>query len=108
MSSTTSEPMTQGAGCAVALDPANRDPARFPEPDRLDVTRTAQGHPAFGHGIHHRVGAPRARAEREIAFRRLLTRFPSLTLTVDPEELEWRPGMLHHGLRSLPVRTARR
>jgi cytochrome P450 len=41
----------------------------------------------------------------EIAFRRLLAHFPSLTLAVDPEEVNWRPSALHHGLRSLPVRT---
>ncbi|MEU6803019.1 cytochrome P450 family protein [Streptomyces neyagawaensis] len=111
----TVEPVTVGevtipAGefVFIALGSANRDPARFPEPDRLDVTRTAQGHLAFGHGIHHCIGAPLARAEGEIAFRRLLAHFPSLELTVDPEELQWRPSMLHHGLRSLPVRTAQR
>ncbi|WP_405774676.1 cytochrome P450 [Streptomyces sp. NBC_01538] len=111
----TVEPVTVGevtipAGefVFIALLSANRDPARFPEPDRLDVARSAQGHLAFGHGIHHCIGAPLARAEGEIAFRRLLAYFPSLTLAVDPEELTWRPSAIHHGLRSLPVRTAPR
>lgn len=92
----------------VGLAAANRDAARFAEPDRLDVTRAASGHLAFGHGLHHCVGAPLARAEAEIAFGRLLAHFPSLELAVDPDELEWRHSMLHRGVRALPVRTAPR
>ncbi|MEH0576775.1 cytochrome P450 [Streptomyces sp. B21-108] len=89
----------------VGLLAANRDAARYPEPDVLDVTRSATGHLAFGHGIHHCVGAPLARAESEIAFGRLLARFPVLDLAIDPEELTRRPSMFHRGVRSLPVRT---
>ncbi|MEU3787704.1 cytochrome P450 [Streptomyces sp900129855] len=89
----------------VGLLAANRDAARYPDPDVLDVTRSATGHLAFGHGIHHCVGAPLARAESEIAFGRLLARFPVLDLAIDPEELTRRPSMLHRGVRSLPVRT---
>ncbi|MDX2931691.1 cytochrome P450 family protein [Streptomyces ipomoeae] len=88
----------------VGLLSANRDP----DPDRLDVTRSEAGHIAFGHGIHHCVGAPLARAEGEIAFGRLLDRFPSLGLAIDPSELMWRPSMLHRGVRSLPVRAESR
>jgi len=83
---------------------ANRDPGRFPDPDRLDVGRDASGHVAFGHGIHHCLGAPLARLEGEIAFRALLARFPELSLAVDPAELRWRPSSLIHGLERLPVR----
>jgi len=68
----------------------------------LDVTRATGGYLAFGHGIHHCVGAPLARAAGEIAFGRLLAHFPSLALAVDPEELTWRSSMLHHGVRALP------
>ncbi|WP_105967725.1 cytochrome P450 family protein [Streptomyces geranii] len=89
----------------VGLLAANRDAARYPDPDALDVTRSATGHLAFGHGIHHCVGAPLARAESEIAFGRLLNRFPVLNLAIDPEKLTQRPSMLHRGVRSLPVRT---
>ncbi|MEC3978356.1 cytochrome P450 family protein [Amycolatopsis sp. H20-H5] len=88
----------------ISLLGANRDPARFPDPDRLDVTRPASGHLAFGHGIHHCVGAPLARLEAEIALGALITRFPALTLTADPETLRWRASTLMHGLETLPVR----
>ena len=89
----------------VGLLAANRDAARYPDPDALDVTRSATGHLAFGHGVHHCVGAPLARAESEIAFGRLLARFPVLDLAISPEGLTRRPSMLHRGVRSLPVRT---
>jgi cytochrome P450 len=82
---------------------ANRDPDRFDSPDVLDVGRDAGGHVAFGHGIHHCLGAPLARLEGEIAFGALLARFPSLTLAADPAELRWRPSSLMHGLEKLPV-----
>jgi cytochrome P450 len=83
---------------------ANRDPARFPAPDRLDVGRDAGGHVAFGHGIHYCLGAPLARLEGEVAFAALLSRFPTLSLAVDPSSLRWRQSSLIHGLESLPVR----
>ena len=85
---------------------ANRDPLRFPDPDRLDVGRDAGGHVAFGHGIHYCLGAPLARLEGEIAFGSLLARFPSLSLAADPASLRWRPSSLIHGLETLPVRLA--
>jgi cytochrome P450 len=83
---------------------ANRDPSRFADPDRLDVGRDAAGHLAFGHGIHYCLGAPLARLEGEVAFRALLTRFPSLSLAVPESSLRWRPSSLIHGLETLPVR----
>jgi cytochrome P450 len=83
---------------------ANRDPSRFADPDRLDLGRDAAGHLAFGHGIHYCLGAPLARLEGEVAFRALLTRFPSLSLAVPESSLRWRPSSLIHGLESLPVR----
>lgn len=83
---------------------ANRDPSRFADPDRLDVGRDATGHLAFGHGIHYCLGAPLARLEGEVAFRALLTRFPSLSLAVPSSSLRWRPSSLIHGLETLPVR----
>jgi cytochrome P450 len=87
----------------VSLISANRDPARYAEPERLDVTREPAGHVAFGHGIHHCLGAPLARLEGEIAFRALLDRFPGLTLAGEPETLGWRNSTLIHGLTRLPV-----
>jgi cytochrome P450 len=87
---------------------ANRDPERFPDADRLDVGRDAGGHVAFGHGIHHCLGAPLARLEGEVAFGALLSRFPSISLAADPPTLRWRPSSLIHGLEELPVKLAAR
>lgn len=90
----------------IATGSANRDPARFPHPDRLDLGRDASGHVAFGHGIHYCLGAPLARMEAEIAFGALLARFPGMSLAVPPEKLRWRPVKLINGLESLPVHLA--
>ncbi|WP_421107161.1 cytochrome P450 family protein [Streptomyces sp. NEAU-S77] len=87
----------------VAIGVANRDPARFPAPEQLDLGRDATGHLSFGHGIHRCVGAPLARAEAELALRKLLARFPNLRLAVPPEDLVWRPTRLVRGLTALPV-----
>ena len=88
----------------VSLSGANRDPARYAEPERLDVGRDGAGHLAFGHGIHYCLGAPLARLEAQIAFGMLFERFGSITLAVPASELRWRPSSLIHGLESLPVR----
>ncbi|MFJ4776482.1 cytochrome P450 [Streptomyces sp. NPDC088762] len=92
-----------GVPVLVALGAANRDPARFPAPDHLDLDRDAAAHLAFGHGIHRCIGAPLAMAEGEIALRVVLTRFPGIRLAVPPERLEWRRTRLIRGLASLPV-----
>jgi cytochrome P450 len=96
--------ISRGDPVFVALSGANRDPARFGDPERLDLGRDSSGHLAFGHGIHYCVGAPLARLEAEIAFTGLLGRFGRLELAVPPESLRWRPSTLIHGLESLPVR----
>jgi cytochrome P450 len=87
-----------------AITSANRDPARFPDPDCLDLARDTNGHVAFGYGIHHCLGAPLARMEAEVALGALLARFPALSLAVPRQELRWRPVSLMNGLESLPVR----
>ena len=94
----------RGDPVLVALSGANRDPARFGDPDRLDLGRDSAGHLAFGHGIHYCLGAPLARLEAEIAVSALLARFGSISLAVPAESLRWRPSTLIHGLESLPVR----
>ncbi|MFJ6898781.1 cytochrome P450 [Streptomyces hokutonensis] len=93
------------AGVPVLIAPgaANRDPARFPDPDRVDLDRGATGHLAFGHGIHRCLGAPLARAEGELALRAVFARFPDVRLTRPVEQLEWRHTRLTRGLTSLPV-----
>jgi cytochrome P450 len=94
-----------GQQVLVSLAAANRDPAFLDEPDRLDVTRRQRRHLAFGHGAHHCLGAPLARAEAEIAFRRLLARFPDLRLAVPRDELAWShgDGLVLRGLEALPL-----
>jgi cytochrome P450 len=87
----------------VSFAAANRDPAQFPDPDRLDIFRAERGHLALGHGIHFCLGAPLARLEAEIAFTTLLAGCPDLALAVAPEELQWRRSRILRGLKRLPV-----
>ncbi|MFD4669584.1 cytochrome P450 [Lentzea sp. NPDC058450] len=88
----------------LAIASANRDPERFGDPHALDVRRPAAGHLAFGHGIHHCLGAPLARIEVQMAFDSLLDAFPAMTLAADPGDLRWRNSTIIRGLESLPVR----
>jgi len=87
----------------VALPAANRDPALLRDPETLDVNRGATGHIAFGHGAHHCVGAPLARAELRIALPALLRRFPTLRLADPGAAVEFRPPGIVHGVARLPV-----
>jgi cytochrome P450 len=80
---------------------ANRDPERFPDPDRLDITRADNRHVAFGYGAHYCFGAPLARIEGQIAFEEMLRYFPSWSL--EPGPLEWRTNSGLRGLTSLRV-----
>ncbi|MFE7718098.1 cytochrome P450 [Nocardia rhizosphaerihabitans] len=107
----TDEPVTLGgteipAGelVYVALAAANRDPARFTDPDALTTDGHPTGHLAFGHGIHFCVGAPLARLEAEIAFTALLRRFPGLRLAESAATVRWQTSTLIRGLLELPVR----
>ena len=92
-----------GEWVIIALPSANRDPARFPGPEHLDLDRDISGHIAFGHGIHYCLGAPLARMEAEVALGTLLDRFPGVSLAAPPEELRWRSVSVINGLESLPV-----
>ena len=91
-----------GTGVTTVLASANRDPAAFPDPDRFDIRRAAGRTMSFGMGIHFCLGAPLARLEGEIAFATLTREFPDLSLVSD--DVTWRPGVVFHGLESLPVR----
>jgi cytochrome P450 len=82
---------------------ANRDPAAFDDPDRLDVGRPPRTHLGFGAGAHHCLGAQLARMELQEAFRGLLTRLPGLRMTVPMSELEFREGQIIASMRELPV-----
>ncbi|XVV15841.1 cytochrome P450 family protein [Actinoplanes sp. CA-131856] len=90
-----------GDQVVIGLLAANRD-ERFPAPDEMVLDRDNNPHLAFGHGIHYCLGAPLARLEGQIAFARLIERFPGLRLA-PPARPEWRPGLLLRGLRGLPV-----
>jgi cytochrome P450 len=87
----------------LALAAANRDPRFHDDGDRLDVTRDAAGHVAFGHGLHHCLGAPLARMEMRIAFPALLRRFPGLAPAVPFEEIGFRAFHFVYGLHALRV-----
>ncbi|MDT0393673.1 MULTISPECIES: cytochrome P450 [Streptomyces] len=92
----------KGEWVRIGLAAADRDPGRFPTPDGFDIRRDSRGHVAFGHGIHHCLGAPLARLETRVALRSLLERAPGLALDGQPGA--WLPGVLMRGVRSLPVR----
>jgi len=93
-----------GQSVLLLLASANRDPAAFPDPDRLDVGRPHGRNLALGHGFHYCLGAALAHLEAEIALRRLFERFPDVAL--DADELEYEPNFNLRLLRSLPVRLA--
>ncbi|MBX9582054.1 MAG: cytochrome P450 [Gemmataceae bacterium] len=93
----------KGEMVIAVIAAANRDPARFPSPDTLDITRADNKHLSFGHGIHYCLGAPLARLEGEIALGTLLRRMPDLRLGVAPEAVTWRPHIVLRGLAKLPV-----
>jgi cytochrome P450 len=85
------------------LTAAGRDPSRFLEPDRLDVTREDTRHLAFGRGSHYCLGAPLARLEAEIALETLFRRLPELRLAVPRDQVEWRPTPGFRRVVALPV-----
>ncbi|HEU5391653.1 MAG TPA: cytochrome P450 [Streptosporangiaceae bacterium] len=94
-----------GEQVLVCLGAANRDPARFPAPDVLDLGRGDGPNLGFGHGIHYCLGAPLARLEGRVAFEALLGRHPGLRLAADRNALTWAhgDGLVLRGLVSLPV-----
>lgn len=90
-----------GVTVILLLGAANRDPAAFSDPDRLDLTRgTGHRHLGFSQGIHFCLGAPLARLEVTIALRRLMERTSALALIGEPR---WKPNIALRGLEALPV-----
>jgi cytochrome P450 len=90
-----------GADVIVCLGAANRDPAQFPNPDQLDLTRDENRHLAFGDSIHYCLGAALARVQSQIAINTLVQRLPNMKLHID--KLEWRKNINIRGLKALPV-----
>jgi hypothetical protein len=95
-------PIAAGEGLFVSIGAANRDPARFPDPDRFDLDRHDNEHLAFGGGIHYCLGAALARAEAQIIFGTLLRRYPHLELAEDV--IRWRETPAFRGPVALQVR----
>jgi pimeloyl-[acyl-carrier protein] synthase len=94
------QPIAAGEWVLPLLGAANRDPAQFAEPDRLDLARNPNAHIAFGRGIHFCLGAPLARVEGQIAIGALVRRFSSLEQAGNPVR---RDQITLRGLKSLPV-----
>ncbi len=94
-------PVPAGQVIAIGLGAANRDPAQFPDPHRLDLLRRENRHLSFGHGAHFCLGAALARLEGEVAIGTLLRRFPGLRLAGPLPE--WRENFTLRGLKNLRV-----
>jgi len=93
--------LKKGQAIMAVMAAANRDPERFPEPDRFDISRTDNRHLAFGYAAHFCFGAALARVEGQEAFTAMLTRLPRLKLESD--KLVWRNNLGLRGLTALPV-----
>jgi len=91
----------KGEQIVLLIGAGNRDPERFPNPDRLDLSRQDVRPLSFGHGLHHCLGAQLARLESQIAFEALLTRLPDLRFGRD--EIVWGKNVVLRGPRVLPV-----
>jgi len=98
------EPLVRGDRIIVLQGAANRDPARFEQPDELDLRRDNNVPLSFGWGIHHCLGAALARMEGEIAFNALLKRLGRIERRTD--QAHWRPGFTLRGLLELPLHVA--
>jgi cytochrome P450 len=96
-------PFPKQSQVMTLLAAANRDPDRFPDPDRLDIGREDNQHLTFSHGIHYCLGAALARLEGQVVFDRLVQRYPDLRLAVDPEAIEYREHFVLRGVKALPV-----
>lgn len=97
-------PIPAGQLVFVSLPSGNRDADFIDAPEDFDIRRGAMGHLAFGHGVHHCLGAPLARMEMRIAFPALLQRFPTLALAEDFDEVQFRSFHFIYGLKSLAVK----
>ncbi|MDH6629698.1 cytochrome P450 [Streptomyces sp. LBL] len=92
-----------GEGMIMPNDIANRDPAAFPDPDRLDITRDARRHVAFGFGVHQCLGQPLARMELQVVYSTLYRRIPTLRLAAEVDSLPFKHDGSIYGVYALPV-----
>ncbi|GAA2404705.1 cytochrome P450 [Actinomadura vinacea] len=93
----------KGETVTLSLSSINRDPAQFPDPETLDITRSARGHLSLGHGIHQCLGNNLSRVEQRVAFTALLRRFPDIELAVPLEQVRMRDQRAFYGVDELPV-----
>jgi len=95
------QPIRRRQAVIAVMGAANRDPARFPEPDRLDVARPDNRHVAFGWAAHFCFGAPLARLEGQIVLATMLRRLTDLR--IESPRLQWRTNLGLRGLTALPI-----
>jgi cytochrome P450 family 142 subfamily A polypeptide 1 len=95
--------LRQGQKCMLLYESANRDAAKFDDPERFDVEREPNEHVAFGFGSHYCLGQALARLELKVMFEQVLTRLPDVDLAADPSSLPRRRANFISGLESMPV-----
>ncbi len=93
-------PLEKGSGVFLIIGAANRDPARFQDPDMFDIARECNEHVSFGEGIHYCLGAPLARMQAAVAFGAMLERFPRLRIAGNPK-LKYKDSFFVRGLTAL-------
>ncbi|WP_327715089.1 cytochrome P450 [Streptomyces sp. NBC_00490] len=97
------EVIKAGEGIIVVNEIGNRDPEAFEDPDRLDITRDARRHVAFGFGIHQCLGQPLARMELQVVYGTLYKRIPTLRLACDVQDVKFKHDAFIYGVHELPV-----
>ncbi len=96
-----------GTNTMILYASANRDPAVFKDPDRMDIGRTDIDHLSFGKGVHVCIGSSLARLEAQAVYDTVCRRFPDMRLAEDPSRIEWNAHPMFHGLKRLPVHLGR-
>ena len=95
--------VAKGEGLFLSLPSANRDDARFADPDRIDIARDNAQHLTFGYGIHQCLGQMLARFELQVMYRAILARLPTLRLAAPLDQVRFKDDMQIYGIHNLPV-----
>ena len=96
-------PIKKGSVVLLLISSANHDESVFENPESLDIQRNPNPHLSFGFGIHYCLGAPLARLEGQVAFQKLVERFPNMRLAVPAEEIVWRNTTAVRGVEAIPM-----